>query len=156
MLLCVASFAVVAENMRDALREAVERTIDIVPAAELPLFREVLRFAARQAGCSGSPELRAAARRLFKTITPRLIDLAEDEATSGRCVEHILRAAVDLSREGTRMVSMQAFVDLARVVADAGPIAARTVRTFLTQAARQIPFQQAEALWPLILELRSC
>ncbi len=50
---------------------------------------------------------------------------------------------------------MQAFAGLARVVADAGPLAVRTVRTFLNQATRHIPFQQAEALWPLILELRS-
>lgn len=64
-------------------------------------------------------------------------------------------AAVDLSREGTRTVSMEMFAGLARVVADAGPVAVRTVRTFLNQAACQITFQQAEALWPLIPELRS-
>ena len=50
---------------------------------------------------------------------------------------------------------MQAFAGLARVVADAGPLAVVMVKTFLNQAGRLIPFRQAEALWPLILELRS-
>ena len=155
MLLCVAGFAAVAQDMGGALREAVERTADVVPDADPSLCQEILRFAARQAVCSASPELRAAATRLFDTITPKLIDLAGDQAATGRCVAQILRAAVDLSREGTRTVSTEAFAGLARVVTNAGPLAAKEVGRFINQVARQIPFQQAEALWPLILELRS-
>lgn len=155
MLLCMVGFAAVAHDMGDALCGAVERTIDVVPEAGSSLCVEISRFAARQAACSGSPELRAAATQLFNAITPKLIELAVGEAAARRCIEQILRAAVDLSREETRIVSIEVFAGLARVVADTGPLAVRAVRTFLNQAVRHIPFQQAEVLWPLILELRS-
>jgi len=69
MLLCVAGFVAVTPDMGDALREAVERTIDVVPETGSSLCQEILRFAARQAACSASPELRAAATLLFDTIT---------------------------------------------------------------------------------------
>ncbi len=72
--------------MRDALREAVERTIDVVPDPGSFLCQEILRFAARQAARSGSPGLCAAATRLFHTITPKLIDVAGDEASAERCM----------------------------------------------------------------------
>lgn len=85
-----------AAHVRDALREAVERTIDVVPDAGSSICQEILRFAARQAARSDSPELCAATTRLFHTITPKLIDLVGDKAAAGRCIEQILMAAVSV------------------------------------------------------------
>jgi hypothetical protein len=155
MVLCLAGFASIPMDMEENLAEAVERTVDVAPSEDPSFCREILRFTTRQAGHSGHARFREETTRLFSQITSALIGAAGDNVAEERCVEHVLRAAVDLSREGTGTVSIMAFAGLVRRVSDAGPVAMKTARRFLTQAARNIPFEQAESLWPLIVELRS-
>jgi tetratricopeptide (TPR) repeat protein len=155
MVLCLASFASIPADMEENLAEAVERTVNVAPSDDPSLCREILRFTARQAGHSGHARSREETTRLFSQITSALIGAAGDHFADERCVEHVLRAAVDLSREGPGTVSIMAFAGLVGRVSEAGPVAIKTARRVLTQAARNIPFAQAESLWPLIVELRS-
>jgi len=64
-------------------------------------------------------------------------------------------AAVDLSRDESGTLLKTNFPELVRCISQVGPIAVETARKFLCQAAREIPFSNAESLWPLIVELRS-
>jgi hypothetical protein len=155
MVLCLAGFASIPSDMEDSLSEAVERTVDVIPNADLSLCRDILRFTTRQAGHSNHAKLREVSNQLFSRIIPRLVSAAADDVSGERCAQHVLRAAVDLSRDRSDTVSMIAFSELVRCVSEGGPVAVKTARAFLNQAARNIPFAEAESLWPLILELRS-
>ena len=156
MLLCVAAFPVLPSGNWDDLGAAIDRTAGVAPGADPTLCQELLRFVSRQAGCTASDALRVALTRLFEAVTPRLISLAGDEAGAVRqSVEQALRAADDLARGEAEAVSMERFTGLARTVAWSKVAATRAAREFLTKSARHIPFRQAEALWPLIMELRS-
>ena len=140
MILCLARFAIIPLDVQDSLAEAVERTANSGRIDDPSLFREILRFAARQAGQSGCVKLREASRQLFHQIAPRILSATSDDISVQQCVEHVLIAAVDLSRDGSGMLLKTDFPELVRCISEMGPVAVETARKFLYQGAREIPF----------------
>ena len=155
MVLCVMAIAAMPPEFEGLLVAAVVRSAAVRADADPELCHAILRFSCVQAAYSQSPELKAAAARLFDLLAPQLLDIQAGERSAKRCVWALLGNAIEMSRGRTGAPLIEEFMRSTERLAEGRPRAAEALRAFLGQAVRQIRFADAERLWPFLLELRA-
>jgi hypothetical protein len=151
LVLTVARLCEFPESLNAALGAALTRTVGFDPAIEPVLTVDVLRFAARQSAASEAPDVKAAASALFADG----LKLWAAANPDGSTVQALLRISIDMSRDQQGHFQGETFKKTCTVLSGANERAGAAVRRFVFQAVQQLPFAEAERLWPMLLQVRA-
>lgn len=156
LVAAVVGYAPLYSDLRTDFRRAIEtlrKSNDISSDADFRLA--VLRFACLQAALLRDEDIRTEVDAFFRAVAPPLLRAALSGGEADRRLQSILRAAIDLARIDGGEPDVGLVVEHITALWQSVPEATERLRQFVTHACYQLPFRQAERLWPLVLRLRA-
>ena len=138
-------------DYEDLLRAAIDRSTGLFTSVDEAFAGGVVRFITRQT--RGAPEagVRSAARAQLSDAIAHRRALGDGD----KGVRQLLRASIDLSRDDIGHFQPHIFSDVCAELSRLGGEDGAIVRRFVSQAVWQLPFSDAERLWPLLVSLRA-
>ena len=116
------------------------------------LMSSILRFSAVQAALTQDSALMETTKSLLRRTASVIV--VDGDVENGRGIQALMRASIDVCRDASGEPDMDRFGTLVISLANAVPQGRPAMRSFITRACHQIPFRQAQTLWPTVFELR--